>query len=320
MTVTNRKQQQNHSRPEEEEKKDDLPPENMMGHDDDDDDGSSSSDEAHNDTPTSSMPNVSLFQAEKKGKDERALLINNKSMPNSKKNTGSRRRTLGNVSGIFLRCLFMDVPLLTLFLLLTISVLVEKAKNDYLLPQLKLVKWTEERAEQEITYFRRKCTPNDVSTLNAEDLYMDPNMDTVEMAVEKMNRHGASIYPNVLSPETAAQVREFILQENLKNQDMIYVIENKNRWSFGIEVDQHPSIAKALSEILSQDFLVKAIEALVGENPAVIEFTGITSAYGAAEQAMHQDVIPDGSGAQFARNFVPSYSLFIPLQNTTRRM
>jgi hypothetical protein len=254
------------------------------------------------------MPSISLFQAERTEKDERALL------------SSRRCRTLGNVSGIFLRCLFLDVPLLTLFLLLTISVLVEKAKNDYLLPQLKLVKWTEERAEQEITYFRRKCTANDVSTLNSEDLYMDPNKDTVEMAVEKMNRHGASIYPNLLSPETAARVRDFILQENVKNQDLIYVIENKNRWSFGIEVDQHPSIAKALSEILSHDFLVKALEALVGENPAVIEFTGITSAYGAAEQAMHQDVIPGGSGAQFARNFVPSYSLFIPLQNTTRRM
>jgi hypothetical protein len=35
---------------------------------------------------------------------------------------------------------------------------------------------------------------------------------------------------------------------------------------------------------------------------------------------MHQDVMPDSSAAKFARNFVPSYSLFIPLQNTTKKM
>ena len=198
--------------------------------------------------------------------------------------------------------------------------MLKKAQDDYLLPQLKLVLWNEERAEQEITYFRRKCQVSDVSTQRAQDLYIDTQHDTIASAVEKMNIHGASIYPNLLSPATAQQVRDFILAENLKNQDLIYVIENKNRWSFGIQVDDHPSIAIALNEILSHKFLVNTLEALVGENPAVIEFTGITSAYGAEEQAMHQAGIPDGSGAQFARNFVPSYSLFIPLQNTTRDM
>ena len=35
---------------------------------------------------------------------------------------------------------------------------------------------------------------------------------------------------------------------------------------------------------------------------------------------MHADVIPQGSAQRFARNFVPSYSLFIPIQNTTAEM
>jgi hypothetical protein len=336
-------QKQKHNRPSNEEDKT-----KMMSHDrtaknnapphigDDDDDvssNSSSSDEAanhhHDDTatPTSSMPNISLFQAEKD-----TAFIKNKNSPN---NNNKKSRTVGGkVAGTLLRCIFLDVPLLTLFTLLTISLLVQKAQDDYLLPQLKLVKWNDDRAEQEITYFRRKCRISDISTQNATDLFIEyPSQhngggggsggsggDTIESAVEKMNIHGASIYPNLLSPDTAQQVRDFILAENLKNQDLIYVIENKQRWSFGIQVDDHPSIAQALSEILSNTFLVQTLEALMGENPAVIEFTGITSAYGAAEQAMHQDVIPDGSGAQFARNFVPSYSLFIPLQNTTHDM
>ena len=52
----------------------------------------------------------------------------------------------------------------------------------------------------------------------------------------------------------------------------------------------------------------------------VIEFTCITSAYGAKAQHMHTDVVPQGSAQRFARSFVPSYSLFIPLQNTTSEM
>jgi len=98
---------------------------------------------------------------------------------------------------------------------------------------------------------------------------------------------------------------------------MIDVIEPENRWSFGMRVDQDPSVAKALKEVLSNDFLVEAIEKIAGPDPAVIEFTGITAAYGATTQRYHADVVPDGNAAKWGRSFVPSYSLFIPLQNTT---
>jgi hypothetical protein len=52
----------------------------------------------------------------------------------------------------------------------------------------------------------------------------------------------------------------------------------------------------------------------------VIEFTAITSAYGAKDQFDHQDVVPPASGVKYARTFVPSYSLFITLQDTTYEM
>ena len=38
------------------------------------------------------------------------------------------------------------------------------------------------------------------------------------------------------------------------------------------------------------------------------------------DQYDHQDVVPPGSGAKFARTFLPSYSLFIPLQDTSYDM
>lgn len=85
-------------------------------------------------------------------------------------------------------------------------------------------------------------------------------------------------------------------------------------------MDQHPSVSEALTELLNNQRLVAALEEIMGPDPAVIEFTGITAEYGAAPQFMHQDVIPEGSAQQFSRSFAPSYSLFIPLQNTTAEM
>ena len=112
------------------------------------------------------------------------------------------------------------------------------------------------------------------STANdTEPLIITDDMDTDD-AVEHMLTHGAQVYPNLLSPETAKEIRDFILAQNLKNEDMIDVIENTNRWSFFMRVDQHPSVAKALNEVLSKPKLVAAMEKIMGKNPAVIEFTG----------------------------------------------
>ena len=44
------------------------------------------------------------------------------------------------------------------------------------------------------------------------------------------------------------------------------------------------------------------------------------SAYGAGDQHWHADNDFQGSQMHFARSFVPMYSLFIPLQDTTAKM
>jgi hypothetical protein len=196
----------------------------------------------------------------------------------------------------------------------------EQVANEYLLPLIRSQVFTPERRARELTYYHRRCTVDDLTTRRVEDLVIDYAAMTPDDAYRHQLKHGASIFPNLLSEETAHNVREFILRQNEKNEDMIDVIENKNRWSFGMKVDQDPSVAQALREVLSNPFLVETMEKIMGPDPAVIEFTGITSAYGAKKQRWHADVVPEGNGVKWGRAFVPSYSLFIPLQNVTGAM
>ena len=218
-----------------------------------------------------------------------------------------------------LRFIFMDLVVLAPLAVYCALQVLEHVKDNYLLKQMEMQYWSDEKKVDQITYYNRKCTPETLTAHDTPDLLIDPAAG-VQAAVEKMMIHGASVYPNLLKPETAKELRDFIVKENKRTTDTIPVIEQDHRWSFPIQVDQHPSVAKALKEILSKDYLVDAIEGIMGPNPAVIEFTGITSAYGAAVQRMHQDVMPEASACKYSRNFIPSYSLFIPLQNTTKAM
>ncbi|GKY91461.1 hypothetical protein MPSEU_000118400 [Mayamaea pseudoterrestris] len=224
------------------------------------------------------------------------------------------------ILAMLLQFLLLDCPVMLTFAAYYSTFLVERYYINYLAPQMDLQLMTEERKSRELTYFHRTCTVEDLTATDTPQLTIDYENMTPSDAMYHMLEHGASIYPNLLSEATASEVRDFILQQNEKNQDMIYVIENEHRWSFGVRVDQDPSIQKALHEILSNDFFVASLEKIVGPNPAVIEFTGITSAYGAKAQRYHADVVPEGNAAKWARTFVPSYSLFVPLQNVTSTM
>ena len=175
--------------------------------------------------------------------------------------------------------------------------------------------------ERDITYYHRICTEADQTTHDTEDLLVDIRSDStssgsgsndtrsihakIDMAVQKMLRHGVTIIPNLISESTATQLRDYILEQNKINDHLIFVIENQFRWSFPIQVDQDPIIARALQEILVRNnpHLRSYLEAVMGANPAVIEFTAITQAYGAKEQFWHQD------GTYLPRSFVRSFRL-----------
>ncbi|KAL7569916.1 hypothetical protein ACA910_008579 [Epithemia clementina (nom. ined.)] len=219
------------------------------------------------------------------------------------------------------RCALLDLPVLLCFAAVCGSALVVRLRDEYWTRQLAAETWTPGRWQKENTYFGRLCSPDHQTAFSMADpdIVFQPT-DTAADAKRKMLTHGATLYPHILSPETASEVRNFIVKQNLAGKDMIKVIGNENRYSFAIQVDQHPSVPKALKEVLTNQRLVAALEEIIGPDPAVIEFTGITSTYGAEAQNMHADVVPQGSAQRFARDFVPSYSLFIPLQNTTSEM
>jgi hypothetical protein len=199
----------------------------------------------------------------------------------------------------------LDAPLLLILFMYAIILHIEWVGTNYLLPQLKLQIF--ETHERDITYYHRICTEADQTTYDTADLIVDitgatstsnsssschSNVDdktNIDAAVHKMLQHGVTMVPNLISEGTASTLREYILEENKKEDHLIYVIENQNRWSFPIQVDQHPIIATALEEILHQPNLVPYLEAIMGKDPAVIEFTAITQAYGAKQQFWHQD-------------------------------
>jgi hypothetical protein len=233
---------------------------------------------------------------------------------------GQRSSKLLYWIGFMLRLVFLDIAFALVFALSLTSIYLGRFTDEYLLPAGKLMTWNSQRASRELTYFHRYCDEEDQSTHRAADLLVDTDM-TAEDATHVMLTHGAAMFPNLLSEKTATELRDFILEQNKKNENMIYVIENTNRWSFYLKVDQHPSVSKALHELLNDNpLLIESLEEIAGHNPAVIELTTITSAYGAVDQHWHQDVVPENNGAKYSRNFVPSYSLFIPLQNTTAAM
>jgi hypothetical protein len=131
-----------------------------------------------------------------------------------------------------------------------------------------------------------------------------------------------SLYKNILSKDTATHLREWVLQRNkaLKEEEEIYVIGNENRWSFYIGANEGSIVSKAIHEVAKHKVFRPALEKIVGKNPAIIEMTAITSAYGAEDQFWHHDVISEGSAAKYGRSFIPSYSLFMTLQDTTSAM
>jgi hypothetical protein len=203
------------------------------------------------------------------------------------KNRSAKSRMAG-IAGCLLHILLLDLPLIVAFGAYLALVGLERMATEYLIPQVELQVFTPEKAERGLTYYHRVCDASHQTAHDPTEFTIYPNMSTNE-AVDVMLTHGVSVIPNLLTEKTATALRDFILAENAVAKDLLYVIENKNRWSFPIRVDQHPTVVAALEEMLNQERLVDILEAIAGKNPAVIEFTAITQAYGAKQQFWHQD-------------------------------
>lgn len=218
-----------------------------------------------------------------------------------------------------LRLVFFDGMLTVLFAGVVFSIVLHKLHDDYFHPQLQLMLFQEENRQfTDNTYYHRVCDENDFSASSPEELMIQDHF-TTEDSAEHMLTHGASIYPNLLTNETASELRDWIAAENYRRKGW-NVIESESRYTWGIDMNMHPKLQTFWQELAANEKFINGIEAIVGPDPAIIEFTAITSSYGAKDQYMHADVIPHASAVKYARSFVPSYSLFVPLQDTTYEM
>jgi hypothetical protein len=121
-----------------------------------------------------------------------------------------------------------EAPLAAAFGLRLLLEGMARAESQYLRPHLAASRMTPGRELGETTYYARACGPGDVSTVSARDLYLNltdpgagaggrgrPTADVSDEAYRTFLRHGAVVFPSVLSRDTAARLRDFIIRKNL---------------------------------------------------------------------------------------------------------
>ena len=163
----------------------------------------------------------------------------------------------------------LDLPLLILFTLYVTTVVLEYVHDNYLYQQLRLMVFQgDDRQYSETTYYHRYCTKKDFDIVKngVSDLIISPtnNITTAKDCAKHIMTYGASMYPNLITNETAAVLREWIIEQNYV-QEGFGVIENENRFSWAIDINMHPYLQKYFQELLTHNpLLVPALEEIVG--------------------------------------------------------
>lgn len=158
-----------------------------------------------------------------------------------KKSVNNKKKSFTKKIGSFLlRNLFLDIPFaITVFFFCSCLC----AKHIYFTfwePVLESVQWNRQRMDTEYTNYKRLCDVHDISTTNVDDIIIDPETMTAEDAMEVTNKHGMSIFPNVVTKEAAEEMRNWVLHRNanLSEKDEIPLISQQHRWSFPIGIDE----------------------------------------------------------------------------------
>jgi hypothetical protein len=206
--------------------------------------------------------------------------------------------------------------------------------DDYFVTIIERAERNDFHLQDEVTYYPRKCNVLDLTATHkdASKLYIERPTSSSEgvvdelatSAVDKIMTHGAIMMADILTPDTIESLRRYIVNKNdevLGTPAQFPMSQGKRRVSFGIEAADDPAVVVALKEIHDHPLFGNVIQALLGdENPALSEITAITASFGAPHQTWHPDVKSDGNALMYGRTYSHSYSLFIPLQNTTRSM
>jgi hypothetical protein len=206
--------------------------------------------------------------------------------------------------------------------------------DDYFVPIVQRAERTDEDLQDELTYYNRGCSVLDLTATRAQAnalYYQSLPTDSpasrqakADSAVNALMLHGGVMLADLLSKETITNLRKYVMETNevvRGTAAQFPMSQGKKRVSFGIEPTDDPSISAALKEIHDHPLFPQVIQQVLGDkNPALSEITAITAGFGAHHQAWHPDVKADGNALMFGRTYSHSYSLFIPLQNTTYDM
>jgi ectoine hydroxylase-related dioxygenase (phytanoyl-CoA dioxygenase family) len=209
------------------------------------------------------------------------------------------------------------LPLIMVALVACLLQIILLTHDTYIEPYMKSLQWTLERSEHAHTYDYFTCQAEDITAHEPSQLMIDPKAP-VAQAVDSMMHHGMGIFPNVLEPAVADHLRQYVLWKNQRIDVMenIPVIQTQNRYSLGLDVTDHETVRTALTQLVSNVLLTDTLTELLGDNPAIVEFSTITSTVGAKAQHFHPDSTFTGSAAVFGRSFSEVYTILIPLQDT----
>ena len=104
--------------------------------------------------------------------------------------------------------------------------------TKYFVPQVELQRWNANRQRKEVTYFSRECGPGDITAESVDSLIISDDWTSTDAAAN-MNKHGVGVYPNLLSDQTAHELRDFILKHNKKTHwttDRVPVVRKATPW------------------------------------------------------------------------------------------
>lgn len=142
----------------------------------------------------------------------------------------------------------------------------------------------------DLTYYGRQCDATDITTSNSNDLILPPEV-TKEEATDIMMTHGAVLIQNLLSKETATELRAYLETRNVIKDELPWHEKfwgDIGRLSLGLGVDDAPIIGRALEEVGSNPTLRTVLEGIVGPDPAIVEISTLTTMHGAKVQGTRQ--------------------------------
>jgi hypothetical protein len=267
----------------------------------------------------------------KTSKNTEALLHSSRSRSRHKSPTS--RSSLGAIQWTMP---VLHLCLLSVFFVSCVVYTLSEIHDEYFVTILQRAKRTDADLLQEFTYYDRQCNLADISAQKQEAHALllhnnynkhDHNDTTaftdMTLAIDKMMLHGAGMMPELLPLNTVQELRAFVVEKNAAvkgTADEYPMSTGRHRLSYGIEATEDPRVISALQQLHANSFLKQLLEELVGPNPSLTEITAITASAGCVHQDWHPDVKPDGNAMRFGQTYSHSYSLFIPLQDTTGPM